>query len=110
MESAGLNPHGLPKRLRQELAAHRALREQAAGDLRKLAKEADARREKALKLMEILRPPLEQWVAAQMPDSPKMEKAARTYMRAVDALHEAEVAMAVAEDAVRKQAEQEQAG
>lgn len=110
MESAGLNPGGLPKRLRQELAAHRALRERAAADLRKLAKQGDTRREKALKLMDILRPPLEKWVAAQMPESPKMDKAARLYMRAVEALHEAEVTMALAEDVLRKQAERKQAG
>jgi DNA-binding transcriptional MocR family regulator len=100
MMDAGLNPSGLPLRLRQEHAAHQALREGAIRDLEKLIKRADRQREIARRWMQKYGPKLHKWAEAGMPPDAKMERLAQRYMKATEAAHEAEVAMSVAEKAL----------
>lgn len=83
---------GVHTRLKQELAAHSAMRENAVERLREVIAEAGDRQDKANKLIELLRPRLQKWVDAGQPDDPRMSRYAKLYMRAVEALHDAEYA------------------
>lgn len=81
---------GAHTRLVQELAAHRAMRENARNELTRVRKEAPKRAASALAMMGMLQRKLQPWVDQDMPPNPEMEKNARMYMRAVKALHDAE--------------------
>ncbi len=81
---------GAYTRLVQELAAHRALREKAAAGLKQVQAEAPKRAKAARQIIQILQPKLQAWADEGMPENKAMERDVRLYMRAIEALHDAE--------------------
>jgi len=81
---------GAYTRLVQELAAHRAMREKAVASLKRVKAEAPKRAKAARQIVQILQPKLQAWADEGMPPDKAMERNVKLYMRAVEALHDAE--------------------
>jgi len=96
---------GAYTRLVQELAAHRALREKAAAGLKQAQAEAPKRAKAARQIVQILQPKLQAWADEGMPPDKAMERDVKLYMRAVEALHDAEYGGHYAATLLKKNAE-----
>lgn len=81
---------GAPKRITQELARWKASREHSLHNLDVLAHQADERARDAQKLIALLRPDLQKWVDDGMPEDAAMEEAKGLYVRAMNALVDAQ--------------------
>lgn len=94
---------GARERMYQELARHAAQTERATANLKRIAAQGKLRAAKARKLLAALRPGLEKWVKAGMPDDEGMKRKAQLYQKAVETLHDAELGQLLAEKHLAEQ-------
>lgn len=90
--AARANMKGTHKRLLQEMAAHRAMRENALASLREIVTSANKQGADARRLIALLQPSLLKWCEAGQPANKRMARHAKMYMKAVESLHDAEYA------------------